>query len=109
MKQERLESTEARFALTIIICLSVAVGYIALHRLGGTGDAPPLEERPSIATIPVQGGTPAEEDQPQVLPIDPQSPGVPPPRAPDHPAVVRRDADAPDKDSPDATPRSKLR
>jgi hypothetical protein len=109
MKQERLESTEARFALTISICLSVAIGYIALHRLGGTGDTPPLEERPSIEMLPDQGHASAEEDQPQVLPIDPQSPAVPSPQAPDHPEVVRRNADSPDKDGSDATPRSKLR
>jgi hypothetical protein len=109
MKQERLESTEARFALTIIICLSVAIGYIALHRLGGTGEAPPLEVRPPVATIPGKGPAPTEDDQPQVLPIDPQSPVVQQPQSANHPEVVRRDADSPDKAGPDATPRSKLR
>jgi hypothetical protein len=40
MDQERnLGVTEARFALTILTCLLVAVGYVALLRLGGSRDA----------------------------------------------------------------------
>jgi hypothetical protein len=109
MKQERLESTEARFALTIIICLSVAVGYIALHRLGGTGDAPTLEERPSIATTSKPSHKSAEDEQPQVLPIDPQSAVVQQTQTEDHPAVVRRNGDGSDKDGPNSSPRSQLR
>jgi hypothetical protein len=39
MDEERnLGVTEARFALTILTCLLVAIGYIALLRLGGTKD-----------------------------------------------------------------------
>jgi hypothetical protein len=39
MDQERnLGVTEARFALTLLTCLLVAIGYIALLRLGGTKD-----------------------------------------------------------------------
>lgn len=71
MDQDRnLGVTEARFALTIVICVLVAVGYIALLRWGGTGSAT------------VDDGTPAEivqidptpddnSNDPEVLPVDP--------------------------------------
>ncbi len=71
MDQERnLGVTEARFALTILTCLLVAIGYIALLRLGGTKDtsvdmslegAPP----PSIA-----GPAMPLEEHPRVLPLE---------------------------------------
>ena len=39
MDEERnLGVTEARFALTLLTCLLVAIGYVALLRLGGTKD-----------------------------------------------------------------------
>jgi len=37
-KERNLGVTEARFALTLLTCLLVAIGYIALLRLGGTKD-----------------------------------------------------------------------
>jgi len=41
MDQERnLGVTEARFALTLLTCLLVAIGYVVLLRLGGTKETP---------------------------------------------------------------------
>ena len=37
-KERNLGVTEARFALTLLTCLLVAIGYVALLRLGGTKD-----------------------------------------------------------------------
>ena len=71
MDQERnLGVTEARFALTILTCLLVAIGYIALLRLGGTKDltvdaGPDDVSPPSIADSP-----PANPElRPRVLPV----------------------------------------
>ena len=76
-KERNLGVTEARFALTILTCLLVAIGYIALLRLGGTKDPsadinPEDISPPSIAgpeTQPVKGELP-----PRVLPLDPIEP-----------------------------------
>ena len=70
--------TEARFGLTLLTCLLVAIGYIALHRLGGTGKAPTVEPRREIASRPTVPGSevPPDDEQPQVLPIDPQAPDI---------------------------------
>src|SRR3954453_18283456 len=37
-KERNLGVTEARFALTLLTCLLVAIGYVALLRLGGSKD-----------------------------------------------------------------------
>jgi|RhiMethySRZTD1v2_1073278.scaffolds.fasta_scaffold1033919_2 hypothetical protein len=59
--------TEARFALTIVICVLVAVGYIVLARLGSSSEAP-LEVRQEPTLAPRV--TVEEDDQPQVIKID---------------------------------------
>jgi hypothetical protein len=57
--------TEARFALTIVICLLVAIGYLMLARLGSSGESTievlPQAPQPQVAI---------DDDQPQVLSID---------------------------------------
>jgi|RhiMethySRZTD1v2_1073278.scaffolds.fasta_scaffold4002956_2 hypothetical protein len=62
--------TEARFALTILICVLVAVGYVVLLRLSGPSDSPMEVQKPVV--------TPHEmvhdETEPLVLPIDKQKP-----------------------------------
>jgi hypothetical protein len=74
MDQDRnLGVTEARFALTIVICLLVAVGYVALLRLGGTGEST-VEERVESATPPEIARiepAPVSENDPEVLRIEP--------------------------------------
>ena len=74
MNNERnLGVTEARLGLSLLICLLLAVGYMILHQLGGTGQALPVEIRSGIVT-----GAAAERDetatgddeQPQVLTIE---------------------------------------
>ena len=72
MDEERnLGVTEARFALTILTCLLVAIGYIALLKLGGTkdtsGDVGPEDASPPIAeSAPLK----VVEPPPRVLPIE---------------------------------------
>ena len=74
MDEERnLGVTEARFALTILTCLLVAIGYIALLRLGGTKDTSvdvgPDDVSPPIAESPFK----AAEPPPRVLPLEPEN------------------------------------
>lgn len=76
MDQDRnLGVTEARFALTIVICLLVAVGYVALLRFGGSGKAT-VEEIPP--TEVVQGATTPVDNSndPEELKIDPPATGM---------------------------------
>jgi hypothetical protein len=70
-KERNLGVTEARFALTLLTCLLVAFGYIALLRLAGTKETaadigPNDVSPPSIAgpVLPI-------EPQPIVLPLEP--------------------------------------
>ena len=60
--------TEARFALSIVICLLVAIGYFVLARLGSSNEAT-IEARPTevLRQPPVDV---EEDDEPQVLTID---------------------------------------
>jgi hypothetical protein len=74
MDQDRnLGVTEARFALTLLTCILVAVGYIALLRLGGTKepqvDVGPHEVLPPTVAVP--SNPPDAEPQPRVLPLEP--------------------------------------
>ena len=62
--------TEARFGLTLLICLLLAIGYIVLLRLGSTSDSA-IEIRPDVATQPVEPPK-NHDDEPRVLPIEPQ-------------------------------------
>src|SRR6476659_3298024 len=72
-KERNLGVTEARFALTLLTCLLVAIGYVALLRLGGSKDpsgetSPDSASPPSIAgpdTLPIR-----VEPAPRVLPLD---------------------------------------
>ncbi len=73
-KERNLGVTEARFALTILTCLLVAIGYIALLRLGGTKDTsqdvtPDDTSLPSIADRDTLPPTKAEP-RPRVLPLE---------------------------------------
>ena len=62
--------TEARFALTILICVLVAVGYVVLWRLSGPGESPMEVHKPEVT--PFQEAP--DETEPLVLPTDPQKP-----------------------------------
>jgi hypothetical protein len=61
--------TEARFALTIVTCLLLALGYITLHRLGGAGEVPPVETGPTIVDQPIGDDDEqiVDDSQPKVL------------------------------------------
>jgi hypothetical protein len=74
-KERNLGVTEARFALTLLTCLLVAIGYVALLRLGGTKDASAdvsAEDTPSAPSIviPAMPSTAKVEPEPRVLPLE---------------------------------------
>jgi hypothetical protein len=73
MNHERnLGVTEAGLGLAVLLCVLLAVGYMILHHLGGTGGAPAVEVRPDLVAEPQTdpaAKTDAEE-QPQVLTIE---------------------------------------
>jgi len=71
MSQERnFGVTEAGLGLTVITCLLIALGYWIVQRLGGTGQAPPVEVRASQTAEQASGSpqdAPGEKSQPRVL------------------------------------------
>jgi hypothetical protein len=72
-KERNLGVTEARFALTLLTCLLVAIGYVALLRLGGSKD-PSVDNSSDDASPPSIVGpeTPPikVEAAPRVLTLD---------------------------------------
>jgi hypothetical protein len=67
--------TESRFALTLLICLLFAVGYVALLRLAGPKDTAPdtaseTMSPPLAGPGPTTAPPPEAEPQPVVLPIE---------------------------------------
>lgn len=59
---------EARLGLSLLTILSVVFGYVALQRLGMTGDAPPVEiVRPSDTTPPATAIIPPNDPALRVL------------------------------------------
>jgi hypothetical protein len=74
MEKERNHGvTEARFALTLLTCLLVAIGYVALLRLGGSKDAtiePGSDDVPPPGIAGPDLPPPVIEPQPIVLPLD---------------------------------------
>lgn len=95
MDQDRnLGVTEARFALTIVICLLVAAGYIALMRYGGTGSAT-VDDGGDGAVVQIDP-IPVDKDNsndPEVLPVDPPT-GILSnrPKSPEAPQKQRTDS-----------------
>lgn len=71
-KKRNLGVTEARFALTILTCLLVAIGYITLLRLVGpkdlTADNSPDDTVPPAVAGPIAPPA-ATEIRPHVLPV----------------------------------------
>lgn len=60
--------TEARFALTLVICGLVAIGYVVLLRLGGGSNHSAIEILPDVIAQP---SIPADDPiVPRVLPVD---------------------------------------
>lgn len=83
MEEERnLGVTDTRFALTILMCALVALGYIALLRLGApkdsAGDSDPVDSSPAIAVSPPLPKPSDTEPAPQVLPLDDRTAKRPP-------------------------------
>jgi hypothetical protein len=72
-KERNLGVTEARFALTLLTCLLVAVGYVALLRLGGTGGTKETAVEPGQDEITIQQPDPpppSQGEQFRVLPVE---------------------------------------
>jgi hypothetical protein len=80
--------TEARFALTLLTCLLVAIGYIMLLRLSGTKepivDSGPDDVSPHIASAPPNLHD--NDQSPHVIPLErPEDASVPKmTKRPDH-------------------------
>jgi hypothetical protein len=72
MNRERnLGVTEAGLGLTLVICLLVVLGYLILHHLGGSSQAPAVEIRPDVVAEPAANAVaPDADEQPQVLTIE---------------------------------------
>jgi hypothetical protein len=72
MNQERdeLGVSEARLGLSLVICVLVVLGYMILHYLSGTREAPAVELRTGVVAQPTAAATPDAEQQPQVLTIE---------------------------------------
>ena len=74
MNHERnLGVTEARLGLTLVIGLLLALGYMMLHYLGGTRQAPTIEVHPHVVADPAPAANavvPESDEQPQVLTIE---------------------------------------
>jgi hypothetical protein len=72
-KERNLGVTEARFALTLLTCLLVAIGYVALLRLGGSKDTavePGSDDVPPPSIAGPELPPPPSELPPIVLPLD---------------------------------------
>jgi hypothetical protein len=84
MDEGRSYLSEARYALSLLCCVLVLIGYIALNRLGGTGEGPVVEPRPEVVQpiAPDDERATAANDQPQVLPVEPVTDPVLPPKLP---------------------------
>lgn len=72
MEDTRTPVTEARFALTILICVLVAVGYVVLLKLSGPNETPVEVQKP-VAITPLDEIR-NDDTMPLVLPTDPQKP-----------------------------------
>jgi hypothetical protein len=72
MDNERnLGVTEARFALTLLTCLLVAIGYVVLLRLGGGAKETTVEPGPEDAIVETVPADPRNiEPKPRVLPLE---------------------------------------
>ena len=53
---------EAGIGLSVLAVLSVVLGYIALQKLGGTGEAPPVEIRQPGPAAQIGGALPPVDD-----------------------------------------------
>ena len=78
MDDERnLGVTEGRFALTILTCLLVAIGYVALLRWGGTkdpnADISPDDPGGAVVSEPAPEDLKPSEPTPKVLPLEPDN------------------------------------
>ena len=73
-KERNLGVTEARFALTLLTCLLVAIGYVALLRLAGpkesVADTSPDDASPPSVAAPDAGVPKVVETEPQVVPLE---------------------------------------
>ena len=71
--EKNLGVTESRFALTLLICLLFAFGYVALLRLAGPKETSG-DPAPDGMYVPIAGPGPTPQPEvevhPRVLPLD---------------------------------------
>jgi hypothetical protein len=77
--------SEARLGLSVVTVLSIVFGYVALRRLGGTGEAPPVELRNPPASDGVAGAGLSQRPMEPIRMLPSQSSELP-----DVPHVSRR-------------------
>jgi hypothetical protein len=70
-RQRSLGVKEARLGLSLLTGLLVVFGYLALQRLGGTGQAPPVEIRDDARAGPLTGVTGSRGNDPNELHVLP--------------------------------------
>lgn len=72
--ERNLGVTEAGLGLTFVICLLLVLGYMILHHLGSTREAPMVEVRPGFAAeqaaAPEAASRADDDEPPQVLTIE---------------------------------------
>lgn len=79
MNRDRsLDVTESWIGLSLMLCLLLAVGYMVLQQLGGTGQAVEVSAGFHVEPATAAGDTHArDEQQPQVLTIEGNDAGAP--------------------------------
>ena len=71
--KQALGVSEARYALTLLICLLLGIGYMVLNQLGGAEEVPPIEIRPRLNAakhLVPSAARSSDEEAPQVLTIE---------------------------------------
>jgi hypothetical protein len=63
---------EAGIGLSALAVMSVVLGYVALQKLGGTGEAPPVEIRQPVPAGQVGGALPPVDDSKKMHVLQPQ-------------------------------------
>ncbi len=63
---------EARVGLTVLTCLLVALGYVVLQKLGGTGQTPQIEDRPIniVGPFAIEPPKANKPEQPEVMKLE---------------------------------------
>ena len=69
-KDRNLGVTEARFALTLLTCLLVAIGYVALLRVGGTKETDVDPGQDEVTVNQPDSTPPSKPEEFRVVPVE---------------------------------------